>query len=34
MKNYLVEVKSALMLSAMLALAACSSGTKPPDWQV
>ena len=34
MKNYLVEVKSALMLSAMLALAACSSGPKPPDWQV
>ena len=34
MKTYLVEVKSALMLSAMLALAACSSGPKPPDWQV
>ena len=34
MKNYLVGMKSALMLSAALALAACSSGPKPPDWQV
>ena len=34
MKNYLVGMKSALMLSAVLALAACSSGPKPPDWQV
>ena len=34
MKNYPVGIKSALTLTAALALAACSSGPKPPDWQV
>ena len=34
MKNYPVLMKSALTLSAALVLVACSSGPKPPDWQV
>ena len=34
MKNYPVGMKSALTLSAAWVLAACSSGPKPPDWQV
>ena len=34
MKNHSVSMKSALTLSAALVLAACSSGPKPPDWQV
>ena len=34
MKNYPVWMKSALTLSAAWVLAACSSGPKPPDWQV
>ncbi|MEC5212522.1 hypothetical protein RCH06_001062 [Polaromonas sp. CG_9.5] len=34
MKNYPVWMKSALTFSAVWVLAACSSGPKPPDWQV
>ena len=34
MKNCPVGIKSALTLSAVWVLAACSSGPKPPDWQV
>lgn len=34
MKNHLAGMKSTLTLSAALGLAACSSGPKPPDWQV
>ena len=34
MKNCHVSMKSAFTLSTVLALAACSSGPKPPDWQV
>ena len=34
MKNYRVWMKSALTLSAAWVLVACSSGPKPPDWQV